>query len=87
MGGWCGCDCVHAPYMGVWVAADYFLFFLGVHPSLHLVGFVSNRLFVCWRVVGCLGQHCVLFVDHHLPRVNALIVCLWLWLVWCVRTV
>ena len=56
--------------------------------SFFTLGWVCIKgLFVCWRVVGCLGQHCVLFVDHHLPRVNALIVCLWLWLVWCVRTV
>lgn len=55
---------VHAPAVVCGLQLIIFCF-LGVHPSLHSVGFVSNSLFVCWRVVGCLGQHCVLFVDHH----------------------
>ena len=32
--------------------------------SFFTLGWVCIKgLFVCWRVVGCLGQHCVLFVE------------------------
>lgn len=41
-------------FVGVWVAA--FLFFVcGFAFCFHLVEWVS--FFVCWHVVGCLGQH------------------------------